>query len=119
MLRASSNSGDTLAVLVGQSFTSKALTSGHAAGIVLATPTNLFGQKVGKAIQSLVETLKNAAAIATTNPERLASLIDDLSEIEGAAGNLRGVLFELINFLHTCWYGARVVEHIASCLEGE
>ncbi len=67
---------------------------------MLATPTNLFGQKVGKAIQSLVETLKNAAAIATTNPERLASLIDDLSEIEGAAGNLRGVLFELINFLH-------------------
>jgi len=96
MLRASSNSGDTLAVLVGQSFSSKALTSGHAAGIVLATPANLFGQKVGTAIQSLVETLKNAAAIATTNPERLAKLIDDLSEIEGAAGNLRGVLFELI-----------------------
>ena len=67
-----------------------------------------------------METLKNAAAIATTNPERLAKLIDDLSEIEGAAGNLRGVLFEkLINFLHTRWYGARVVEHIASCLEGE
>jgi hypothetical protein len=96
MLRASSNSGDALAILVAPGFTGAALTSGHAAGVVLATPENLFGHKVGAAIQSLVETLKNAAAIATTNPEKLAKLIDDLSEIEGAAGNLRGVLFELI-----------------------
>ena len=96
MLRASSNSGDTLPLLVAEGFTGKALTAGHAAGVVLATPANLFGQKVGAAIQSLVETLKNAAAIAAANPERLAKLVDELSEIEGAAGNLRGVLFELI-----------------------
>lgn len=96
MLRASSNSGDTIPLLVAQSFTPEALKVGHAAGIVLATPENLFGNKVGIAVKSLVETLKNAAAIATTNPERLSKLIDDLSEIEGAAGNLRGVLFELI-----------------------
>jgi hypothetical protein len=96
MLRASSNSGDTLPLLLAEGFTGKALTAGHAAGVVLATPTNLFGQKVGAAIQSLVQTLKNAAAIAAANPERLAKLVDELSEIEGAAGNLRGVLFELI-----------------------
>jgi len=96
MLRASSNSGDTLPLLVAEGFTGKALTAGHAAGVVLATPANLFGQKVGAAIQSLVETLKNAAAVAAANPERLAKLVDELSEIEGAAGNLRGVLFELI-----------------------
>jgi hypothetical protein len=96
MLRASSNAGDALPLLVAQGFTSKALTAGHAAGVVLATPANLFGHKVGAAIQSLVETLKNAAAISAANPERLAKLVDELSEIEGAAGNLRGVLFELI-----------------------
>jgi hypothetical protein len=96
MLRASSNSGDALAILVAPGFTGKALSAGHAAGVVLATPENLFGHKVGTAIQSLVVTLKNAAAVATTNPEKLASLIDDLSEIEGAAVNMRGVLFELI-----------------------
>jgi len=96
MLRASSNSGDALAILVAPGFTGGALTAGHAAGVVLATPENLFGLKVGVAIQSLVATLKNAAAIAAANPEKLAGLIDDLSEIEGAAGNLRGVLFELI-----------------------
>jgi hypothetical protein len=96
MLRASSNSGDTLAILVAPGFTGTALTRGHSAGVVLATPENLFGHKVGAAIQSLIVTLKNAAAVASANPEKLASLIDDLSEIEGAAGNLRGVLFELI-----------------------
>jgi hypothetical protein len=96
MLRASSNSGDTLPLLVAPGFTGAALKAGHAAGVVLATPEALFGHKVGAAIQSLVETLNNAAAIATTNPARVAELIDGLCEIEGAAGNLRGVLFELI-----------------------
>jgi hypothetical protein len=33
---------------------------------------------------------------ASAPPERIAKLIDDLSDIEGAAGNLRGVLFELL-----------------------
>lgn len=83
MLRATSNSGDALAVLVAEGFTGEALSAGHAAGVVLATPTNLFGFKVGSAIQSLVQTLKNAAAVVAANPERLAQLIDDLSEIEG------------------------------------
>jgi len=96
MLRESSNSGDALAVLVARRFTSQALKAGHAAGLVLATPENLFGWKVGRAIESLVETLNNAAATAVANPVKLADLIDDLSEIEGAAGNLRGILFELI-----------------------
>jgi hypothetical protein len=97
LLRATSNSGDVLPILVAEGFTGAALTAGHAAGIVLATPANLFGHKVGNALQSLLATLKNAAAIATTNPTRLASLIDDLSEIEGRALNMRGVLFELIS----------------------
>jgi hypothetical protein len=96
MLRASSNSGDTLPLLVASGFTSPALKAGHAAGVILATPANLFGHNVGAAIQSLIETLNNAAAVAVSDPARLAKLVDELSEIEGAAGNLRGVLFELI-----------------------
>ncbi len=95
LLRASSiNSGFTLTMLVAESFTGPALTAGRAAGIVLATPANLFGVKVAAAIKSLVYTLKNAAAIAVDNPQRIAKLITDLTEIEGAAGNLRGILFD-------------------------
>ena len=40
--------------------------------------------------------MRNAAANAVANPAKLIGFIEDLSEIEGAAGNLRGVLFELM-----------------------
>jgi len=96
LLKASLKSSNALSILIAEGFDGRALTSGHKAGIVLATTENLFGQKVAQGIHSLLYTLRNAAAIAVGNPERLASLLDDLSHIEGAAGNLRGILFELI-----------------------
>jgi hypothetical protein len=85
-----------LGMLVAPSFTADALTEGHAQGIVLTTPGRLFGPRVGAALESLVETLKRAAAYASRSPERLVALINDLADIEGSAGNLRGILFELI-----------------------
>jgi hypothetical protein len=86
-----------LAFLVADGFSGSALKAGHAAGISLATPKELFGERAGRALQTLLQTLNNTAAYAaTTTPESLAKLIDDLSDIEGAAGNLRGILFELL-----------------------
>lgn len=85
-----------LGMLVAPGFTGDALTDGHAQGILLTTPGRLFGPRVGAALESLVETLKRAAAYASSSPERLVSLINDLADIEGSAGNLRGILFELI-----------------------
>lgn len=84
-------------MLVAESFTGAALTAGHAAGISLATPTILFGRRAGAAMSSLIQTLRNAAAHASAdNSDRLVRLLTDLTEIEGRAGNLRGVLFELM-----------------------
>ena len=85
-----------LPILVADRFTPEALQEGKSAGIMMATPTNLFGSRVGFALQDLLQTLKNAAAVAASDPGKLARLVEDLSEIEGAAGNLRGILFELI-----------------------
>lgn len=85
-----------LPILIAEEFAQTALRDGRSAGIMMATPTNLFGHRVGTALRELVQTLRNAAAVAAADPEKLAMLIDDLSEIEGAAGNLRGILFELI-----------------------
>lgn len=96
LLRAASSSGDVLPMLVADEFTGNALTVGHAAGIVLATPSNLFGHEVGAALRSLITTLKNAAAIVAADPGRLSKMADDLLAFEGSAGTLRGVLFELI-----------------------
>ena len=41
-------------------------------------------------------TLAHAAAVAANDPKRLEELFTRLGSIEGAAGNLRGALFELI-----------------------
>lgn len=91
------NGGGVLAFLIAEGFTSEAYTLGHAAGVSLATPKELFGVRAGNALQTLAQTLRNTAAFAASaGAERIAKLIDDLSEIEGAAGNLRGILFELL-----------------------
>ena len=85
-----------LAIIVAEGFTGEAMTAGHAAGIMLATPKDLFGRRVGEAITSLCEVLKNAAKYASSSPERLTQLMDNLFDIEGRSKNLRGVLFELV-----------------------
>jgi hypothetical protein len=97
MLKSSLKGTGVLSMLVAEGFTGPALTAGHAAGVVFATPKDLFGKRVGHAIASLVETLKNAAAYASSSPERLTSLIHSLMDIEGRSGNLRGILFELVS----------------------
>lgn len=85
-----------LSIIVAEGFTGEAMTVGHAAGIMLATPKDLFGKRVGAAISSLCEVMKNAAKYASSSPERLTQLLDNLFDIEGRSLNLRGALFELV-----------------------
>ena len=85
-----------LPILVAEGFTGEALTAGHSAGVILATPKDLFGKRVGAAISSLCEVLKDSARYASSSPERLTKLLDSIFDIEGRSLNLRGVLFELI-----------------------
>lgn len=96
MLKAIFQEMGVLSILVAEGFTGEALSAGHAAGIMMATPSDLFGRRVGAAIASLCEVLKNAAKYASSSPERLTTLLDNLFEIEGRSKNLRGVLFELV-----------------------
>ena len=91
-----SNSGTLFPILMARSFTAEALTEGHKAGLMLTTPQNLFGHSVARALDDLISTLRNAAAVAAVDDGRLCTLLDQLSEIEGRAGNIRGILFELI-----------------------
>lgn len=96
MYNKTSNSGPLFPILMAQSFTGESMTEGHKAGLMLTTPGNLFGQNVADALDNLIRTLTNAAAIAAVDGERLCMLLDTLTEIEGRAGNMRGILFELI-----------------------
>lgn len=96
VLKSTLKTAGVLSIIVAESFTGEALTAGHAAGIMLATPKDLFGKRVGEAITSLCEVLKDAAKYASSSPERLTKLLDSLFDIEGRSHNLRGVLFELV-----------------------
>ena len=85
-----------LPILIADRYSKPALHEGRSNGVLMATPANLFGEPVGKALLDLTHTLRNAAAVVANDPEKLVYLIETLSAIEGSAGNLRGTLFELM-----------------------
>jgi hypothetical protein len=85
-----------LPMLIASGFTRDALRAGRKAGLILTTPENFFGSEIAEALQNLIEVLGNAAAKAETQPEIIGELFSRLGKIEGAAGNLRGPLFELL-----------------------
>ena len=91
-----SNSGPLLPILMAERFTGNALTEGHKIGFMLTTPKNLFGSHVAYALGDLLQLLKNSANIAAVNEDGLYKLLGSLTDIEGRAGNLRGILFEMI-----------------------
>ena len=96
MLKAMRRVVPFMPVLLADGYTKEALRAGKAAGIMMATTRTLFGDSIANALSSLIDTLTHAAAVAASNPDRLSGLLKDLSAIEGAAGNLRGALFEMI-----------------------
>ena len=102
-----SNSGALFPILMAESFTRDALTAGHKAGLLLTTPRNLFGQAVAKALADLVSTLKRIAGYASSDIRAISDLLGRLTEIEGRAGNMRGILFELMvaRIASTAWDG--------------
>lgn len=59
MLRSTLPDVGVLSILVAESFAGDALKAGHAAGVMMATPKDLFGARVGAAISSLVVVLRN------------------------------------------------------------
>jgi hypothetical protein len=83
-------------VLLADGYTKEAMRVGRGAHVVMATTRNLFGETVAEALGSLIDTLTHAAVVAASNPDQLISLFRNLKAIEGAAGNLRGALFEMI-----------------------
>lgn len=96
MLKAMRGVVPFLPVLLADGYTREALRAGRQVGVVMATIRNLFGDRVADALRSLIDTLTRAAAVAASNPERVVDLLGNLKAIEGAAGNLRGALFEMI-----------------------
>jgi len=90
------NTAPVLPILIADRFSREAFRLGRSQGVILATPATLFGRDVAIGLASLLQTLTRAAAVAVKRPEVVGELFDKLSQIEGAASNLRGALFELL-----------------------
>jgi hypothetical protein len=84
-----------LQIFVADHFSPAAFELAKRSGIVPATPENLFGEEVGQGLVQLFELLSTAAEFQV-DPEKFNFVFEQLSRIEGAALNLRGVLFEYL-----------------------
>jgi hypothetical protein len=87
--------GRCLQFFVANRYSPGALDLIRRAGIVPATPESLFGTDVAKALLELLRTLSQAAEKAV-DPVLFSQLFERLGKAEGAAGTLRGALFEFV-----------------------
>ncbi|CAJ3552502.1 hypothetical protein [Burkholderia pseudomallei] len=94
-LRQQRGVGRCLQFFVAHRYTKQALNTIRREGIVPATPESLFGTEVARALMELASTLTHAAT-QCVEPEKFARLFERLGKAEGAAGTLRGALFEFV-----------------------
>jgi hypothetical protein len=87
--------GRCMQFFVANRYSQEALNQIRRAGIVPATPEALFGTEVAKALLTLLRTLSEAADRAI-DPLLFSELFERLGKAEGAAGTLRGALFEYV-----------------------
>lgn len=87
--------GPVMQMFVADSFDVKALRLLKGKGVIAATIDSLLGLEVAEALKQLTDTLTSTAKSAG-NMEKLDALFKSLSKIEGAAGTLRGCLFEFV-----------------------
>lgn len=85
----------TLQFFVAHRYSGEALNAIRREGIVPATTESLFGTDVARALMELSGTLAQAAA-QVIDPEKFSQLFEKLGKVEGAAGTLRGALFEFV-----------------------
>ncbi len=90
------NLGRFQSMLVSNGFTMDALMLCRSKGVMTVTPDTLLGHDVAHALIELLNTLSRAAGFAIRNPEKIQTIFDRLSIIEGLSGNLRGAFFEMI-----------------------
>lgn len=85
-----------LPMFIADTFSPEALNACRRQGIIATRPETLFGKDVAQALSDLLKSLSSSLQKASTNHEKIEKIFNNLIKIEGAAGNLRGALFELI-----------------------
>lgn len=90
------NSRPFMAMLIAASFDNESILLARNAGVVLTTVNNFLGTDIAHLLDSLLSTLARAARVAAANPGKINELLKGINRIEGAAINLRGVMFEML-----------------------
>lgn len=87
--------GNTLFIYVSEHYAKDAFDKLRSSGVVPATPETLFGKDVAEGFKEL-ERVLDLAARQSVDPAKFNMLFDRLGKLEGAVGNMRGALFELL-----------------------
>jgi hypothetical protein len=64
--------------------------------VLVGLVRNIFDDDLADLLRRLIDTIDHAAQVAKNDPDSIAMLLKGLTRIEGAAGNVRGAMFELI-----------------------
>lgn len=94
-LQALKKLGKALFIYVSEHYSKDAFQVLRSAGVLPATPETLFGKDVAAGFKELRKVLAEAA-IQSVSPGRFDMLFNSLGKLEGAVGNMRGSLFELL-----------------------
>jgi hypothetical protein len=94
-LQALKKLGKTLFIYVSEHYSKEAFQALKSAGVLPATPETLFGKDVAAGFKELRKVLAEAA-VQSISPDRFDMLFNSLGKLEGAVGNMRGSLFELL-----------------------
>lgn len=94
-LQALNKVGRTMFFFVAGRYEPAAFKALRESGIIPATSESLFGKDIAEAFGDLILSLKNAAK-GSLDPAKFDDLFCRLGKLEGAAGNMRGALFEFV-----------------------
>jgi hypothetical protein len=76
--------------------------------VLVGLLSNIFDKDTKDLLATLINTLEHATSFAANHPERIESLLEGLSRIEGEALNVRGALFTMIVGHYCSAQGARI-----------
>ncbi|MDA8214041.1 MAG: hypothetical protein M0Z64_02045 [Nitrospiraceae bacterium] len=94
ILRRQKNLSPFIPILICDSIENKTFKVLKEKNIFIGFIKELFGSEYLKALELLIDTITNATKIITSNPDKFIELMEKMSLLEGAYGNLKGDMFE-------------------------
>lgn len=95
-------------IIIGYGYSQEAFFKLKNNGVLIYTIDNLFGKNYSKTLKELVNLVRHASAIISTNPDTYFDYLEKISKIEGKFNNIKGELFEFL----TAYYYRKIGYYI-------